>query len=320
MSRKIAVVLFNLGGPASLREVESFLFNMFNDSHIVSAPRPFRYFLAKAISKLRARSSREIYTLMGGKSIVEQETAKQAIALEELLNKNAETGCSYKVFTCMRYSAPNALTVLGDIDEYKPCKVVLLPMYPQYSSATTQSSIEDWFSTSHKAGHSFWTDIIWDYHSDEHFIAAHCKLISEAYEKALALNARARILFSAHSLPVSFIEKGDPYQQQLRQTVLSILQNMGLQSIDYTLCYQSKLGPVRWLEPSTKSELLRAYNDNVSVVLVPIAFVSENSETLVELDIEYKALVGEKKFIRVPTLGTNPKFIECLCNLVLAKQ
>ena len=314
-NKKVAVVLLNLGGPSSLCEVEKFLFSLFSDQRILGLPYPLRMPVAMLISKRRARSARKIYTLMGGKSTILEETEHQASALEKRLNCAAE-GETYKVFVCMRHSKPGSREALHAVRGYEPERVVLLPMYPQYSSTTTLSAIEDWNSSARRACYEPDTRIICCYHTHADYIAAHCKLILGEYNKAAMTHRSPRILFSAHGLPVRIVERGDPYQEQIRQSVCAIVERLGIQALDYSICYQSKVGPTKWLEPSTRLEILRAKDDGVPVVVVPISFVSEHSETLVELDMEYKALMpGEQKYFRVPTLGVNTLFIECLYKL-----
>ncbi|ACZ49046.1 ferrochelatase [Anaplasma centrale str. Israel] len=313
--KKVAVVLLNLGGPGSLCEVEKFLFSLFSDRRILGLPYPLRMLVAMIISKLRARSARKIYSLMGGKSTILEETEHQASALEKRLNSAAE-GKMYKVFVCMRHSKPRSREALHAVRDYQPEHVVLLPMYPQYSSTTTLSAIEDWYNSARRARYKPDTRVICCYHVHEDYILAHRNLILSEYNKALMAHDRPRVLFSAHGLPVRVVERGDPYQEQIRQSVCAIVEQLGIQALDYSICYQSKVGPTKWLEPSTKLEILRARDDGVPVIVVPISFVSEHSETLVELDMEYKALMpGEQKYFRVPALGVDASFIECLYKL-----
>ncbi|MGN7678815.1 MAG: ferrochelatase [Anaplasma sp.] len=314
MARKVAVVLLNLGGPGSLDEVEEFLFSLFSDRYVIRLPQPLRALVAMLISKLRARSAREIYALMGGKSTILEETERQASALEKRLSNDVDT--CYRVFTCMRHAEPKSGTVLNMVHDYQPEKVVLLPLYPQYSSTTTLSAIQDWYDGARRAHYKFNTDVVCCYHSHADFIASHCKLLLHEYSKALVVHANPRVLFSAHGLPVHIVEEGDPYQQHVQQTVRLIVEGLGMPNLDYLICYQSKVGHVRWLEPSTKSAILQAQDDGVPVVVVPISFVSEHSETLVELDIEYAALMKQKGwYFRVPALGTDELFISCLDSL-----
>ncbi|QJC27338.1 ferrochelatase [Anaplasma platys] len=315
--QKVAVVLLNLGGPTAPAEVEPFLFSMFSDKHIMDYPKPVRLLLAKVISKLRARKSQKIYEHLAGKSPILQETEQQALSLERRLCGDATR--EYKVFVSMRHSKPHSQNVLDVIYSWSPEIVVLLPLYPQYASVTTQSSIENWYSSMHRSGYMLFTDIIWHFFNHPKYIESQCKLILDKYKLAQKTGRAPRVLFSAHGLPCSFIENGDPYNQHILHAAELIVKKMGLPALDYSVCYQSRVGPVKWLGPSTESELLRAKRDEVPVVVVPLSFVAENSETLVELDIEYKVLVEENMFYRVPTPGTEESFIECLADLVFKK-
>lgn len=317
LKQKIAAVLLNLGGPTSPEEVEPFLFSMFSDKHILSYPKPLRILLAKMISKLRVRKSQKIYENLESRSPLLQATEHQAMMLEVLLNRDAAR--KYKVFVSMRHARPNSQDTLEAVNDWNPDIVILLPLYPQYSSVTTLSSIEDWYSNLHRSGYQMYTDIVWHFFNHPKYIETQYKLICDKYESAKQIAKAPRVLFSAHGLPCSFIENGDPYNRHILDTVALIVKKIGFPHIDYSVCYQSRVGPVKWLEPTTKSELLRAKRDGVPVVVVPISFVSENSETLVELDIEYKTLVEENMFYRVPTPGIEESFIECLADLVLQR-
>ncbi|MGN7661526.1 MAG: ferrochelatase, partial [Anaplasma sp.] len=222
----------------------------------------------------------------------------------------------YKVFTCMRHAEPKSGTVLNMVHDYQPEEVVLLPLYPQYSSTTTLSAIRDWYDSARRVQYKFNMAVVCCYHSHADFIASHCKLLLREYSKALAIHANPRVLFSAHGLPVHIVAEGDPYQQHVQQTVHLIVEGLGMQNLDYLICYQSKVGGLRWLEPSTKSAILQARDDGVPVVVVPISFVSEHSETMVELDIEYATLMKQKdRYFRVPALGADELFIACLDSL-----
>ena len=311
--KKTAVVLFNLGGPDSLKAVRPFLFNLFNDRAIISLPQPFRYLLAKLIAFRRARKAREIYQHIGGKSPLLEQTLAQAEALEAVLKKKGE----YKVFVCMRYWHPFSNLVAKNVKAYEPDKIVLLPLYPQYSSTTTGSSFADWDKAAKAAGLSAPTARVCCYPQEFSFIASHAKLIKDTYWKA-AESAKPRVLFSAHGLPEKVIAAGDPYQWQVEKTVASVVQILAIDDMDFRICYQSRVGPLKWIGPSTEEEIIRAGYDNVPVVVVPIAFVSEHSETLVELDIEYRRLADENsvpEYWRVPALGTDALFIDSLSEL-----
>ncbi|MGN7618585.1 MAG: ferrochelatase [Ehrlichia sp.] len=307
---KTAVVLFNLGGPQSLSEVKSFLFNLFYDRNIINLANPLRFILAVLISYFRKNKAIKIYKCLNGKSPILQETNMQASSLELMLNNDNES--RYKVFTFMRYSQPSAKNTVESVLQYHPDKIILLPLYPHYSTTTTLSAIQHWNYYIKKSKLKVPTLTICCYYNNRNYIKAQCQLIIEKYKKAKNYGS-PRILFSAHSLPLSIIQQGDPYQYQVEQNVSLIVKLLNIPSLDYRICYQSKIGPVKWLEPGTLSEINQAKKDNVPVILVPISFVAENSETLVELDIEYKALISkENMFFRVPTLSNHEDYIKCL--------
>ncbi|WCR58206.1 ferrochelatase [Wolbachia endosymbiont of Ctenocephalides felis wCfeJ] len=334
---KKAIVLLNLGGPDSPNAVRPFLFNLFYDKRIINLPNPFRFLLAKFISAKREDTARKIYEQIGGKSPILENTKMQAEALEQELNKSVfchpssmELGSRKKnwipasragmtqelarVFVCMRYWHPFANEVVESVKQFDPDEVILLPLYPQYSTTTTLSSIENWQKSAKKYGLKCNTKIINHYHNNQDFIEAHVNLTAQYYKLASRIG-NPRILFSAHSLPLSVIEKGDPYALQIEETVKLIVERLNIKDLDWSICYQSKIGPVKWLEPSTEKELLRAKAEDIPVVLSPISFVSEHSETLVELDMEYKAIIKDGYYFRVPTLSTNSLFIKCLADL-----
>lgn len=311
--KKTAVVLFNLGGPDSLEAVQPFLFNLFNDKAIIRLPQPFRYLLAKFISITRTKKAIEIYKHMGGKSPLLENTLAQAKALEESLkHENAD----YKVFVAMRYWHPFTAAVATQVKEYKPDEIILLPLYPHYSTTTTQSSFKEWYRVA--KGINVPSQEIESYPLDDLYINAHVETLLPVYKEAEKYGA-PRILFSAHSLPQKVIDAGDPYQEQTIQTAKAIIETFKA-DIDYQVCYQSRVGRLKWLEPTTEAEIKRAAADKVPVVVVPISFVSEHSETLVELDIDYKNLaenLGVPFYGRVPTLSCHPLFIQALKKKVL---
>lgn len=310
---KTAVILFNLGGPDSLKSVKPFLFNLFNDPAIMEMSAPMRYLVAKFISFRRAPKARGIYQSMGGKSPILDLTLAQASALEKQLRKNGE----YKVFVSMRYWHPMSDMVAKNVKAYRPDNIILLPLYPQFSRTTTGSSLADWERAAQKVGLNVPTSTVCCYPDDKGFIASHVSQIREAYWKA-AEGGQPRILFSAHGLPEKFIQSGDPYQKQVEKTVAAITQILSVENLDYAICYQSKVGRLKWIGPSTEEEIIRAGKDSVPVVVVPVAFVSEHSETLVELDIDYRKLAEEHNVVgyyRVPALGTDSYFIDTLAEL-----
>ena len=313
--QKKAVILFNLGGPDGLNAVKPFLFNLFNDKAIISVPNPFRFFLAKLISSRREKTAREIYSHIGGKSTIIPQTIAQKDALEAILNEKGTV--AYKVFICMRYWYPFSHEVVKDVKSYNPDEIILLPLYPQFSTTTTASSVKDWNNNAKKAGLEVPTKTICCYPYEEKFIQSHLNLIKDAINK-VENKDNIRVLFSAHGLPKKIIDKGDTYQWQVEQGAEKIAKRIGIENLDWNVCYQSRVGPLEWIKPSTDEEIVRAGKDGKSVVLVPIAFVSEHSETLVELDIEYKKLADEnnvKEYIRVPTLSVEKDFIRSLADI-----
>lgn len=317
MPKKIAVVLFNLGGPDSTESVEPFLFNLFNDKAIISLPNPFRFLLAKFISSKRKHEAQEIYSKIGGKSPIVEETEKQAVLLESSLNKKSDD--KYRVFYSMRYWHPFSSEIVSEVLAYKPDEVILLPLYPQFSTTTSGSSFDDWKKASSKKGLNVPTKTICCYPWEESFIGSHVALLRKALHKVKD-KKNVRILFSAHGLPQKIVDAGDPYQWQIGQTVVSIIEKLDEGSVDWNICYQSKVGRLKWLEPSTEDEIKKAGKEKISLIVVPIAFVSEHSETLVELDIQYKDLamdVGVKEYIRVPALSVEKNFIDSLAYICL---
>lgn len=310
MSKKIAVVLLNLGGPDNLENVKPFLFNLFNDKAIINLPNPFRWLLAKLISNLRENKAKHIYSQIGGKSPILEISLKQSEELEKKLNisKNEQ----YKVFVSMRYWHPFAEEIMNKIEEYEAEEIVLLPLYPQFSTTTTQSSFDSFTKISKRNFKR-----ICCYFDNKNFIQSHYGLLKESMK---SIKGNFRILFSAHGLPEKIIDEGDPYQWQIEQTVSQIM-NLFNEKIDYRICYQSKVGRMKWLEPSTESELLKAAEENIAVIVVPIAFVSDHSETLVELDLEYKTLynsISNKDYIRVGALNLNDNYLNALAEQVFS--
>ncbi len=317
---KKAVILFNLGGPDSLDAVEPFLFNLFNDKNIITIPNPMRFFLAKLISGKRAPIAKEIYKNIGNKSPILEETEKQAVALEKALNSitNHQSPITYKTFISMRYWHPFSYETIEKVKEFNPDEIILLPLYPQFSTTTTKSSYDDWHKISKKNGLKIPVKTICGYHLDEDFITAHSNIIKKSYEEIG--NTKTRILFSAHGLPEKIIKKGDPYQKQIEETAAAIVAKLSIENLDFVVCYQSRVGRLKWIDPSTEDEIKRAGVDSLEIIVVPIAFVSEHSETLVELDIEYKHLAkesGVKNYYRVPTLGVDDNFIKTLVNVCI---
>jgi len=311
-----AVVLYNLGGPDGPDDVRPFLFNLFNDPMIIGAPAPIRWLLAQMISRRRAPIAQEIYAHIGGGSPLLANTRAQADAVEAALNAGGDE--TYKCFVAMRYWHPMADAVMGEVMAMKPERIVLLPLYPQFSTTTVGSMMRVWERAARKRKLDIPVTALCCYPTDPGFIDAVTGLLSGALEGVSRDTGNLRVLFSAHGLPKQIVEGGDPYQSQVEQTAAAVMKNLG-QDLEWLCCYQSRVGPLEWIGPSTDDEIERAGADGKSVVIVPIAFVSEHSETLVELDIEYRALAdkaGVAEYIRVATVGTVPAFIDGLADLV----
>lgn len=312
--KKTAVVLFNLGGPDMPEDVEPFLYNLFSDPAIIGLPGFFRKILARLISRKRAPVAETIYAHIGGGSPLLEETKKQAAALEKILSE--EEG-EYRIFICMRYWHPMTPEVVREVKEYAPKEIILLPLYPQFSTTTTGSSLKAWEKEATAQGVDVPTSRICCYYDQKHFISSHVRMIQKRYFEASASGV-PRILFSAHGLPEKVIRRGDPYQWQVEQTAEAIVSLLGVHDLDYTVCYQSRVGPMKWIGPSTEEEIRRAGKEKKPLMVVPVAFVSEHSETLVELDIEYKKLAessGVPAYFRVPALGVEENFIEALAEM-----
>jgi len=315
---KKAIILFNLGGPDKIENVEPFLFNLFNDPAILNLPTLLRYPLAKLISNRRAPVAKKIYEELGGSSPILKLTKEQSDALEIKLNKT-QTEDEYKCFIIMRCWNPRAKDVIKDVQSYNPEEVVLMPLYPQYSAATSGSSIKEWKDVCKKNNYNIKTSTICCYPTDHNFINAHTK---EIIKKIKELK-NFKLIFSAHGLPEKNIKKGDPYQWQVEQSVKKIVENLNYKDLDWILSYQSRVGPLKWIGPSTEDIIIENSKIGKHIVLVPIAFVSEHSETLVELDIEYKEIAdanGCKNYTRVPALGTNENFIKAMSELIIKKK
>ena len=312
-----AVILFNLGGPDKLENVEPFLFNLFNDPAIINVPSFFRYPLANFISKRRAPFAKNIYKEIGNKSPILKLTEEQAKSLENNLLEKGD----YKCFVVMRCWHPRAFDVIKKVKQYNPEEIILLPLYPQFSASTSGSSIKEWKELCKKANYNIKTKTICCYPTENNFIISHASLIKKTL--ATVENKNFKLIFSAHGLPESKIKKGDPYQWHVEETVKGIMSKLKNENLDYVISYQSRVGPMKWIKPFTDAEIIKYSKEKKGIVVVPVAFVSEHSETLVELDIEYKKLANKNGcsfYKRVPALGSEENFIKGLANLVLQPQ
>lgn len=317
-NQKIAVILFNLGGPDKQEAVRPFLINLFSDPNILRAPKLIRWILARFIAWRRTAAAQEIYAKIGGGSPIVRETGKQAIALQQLLQSEGLAGV--RCFTAMRYWHPRLSDIIQEIQSFNPDEIVLLPLYPQYSTTTTRSSYQEWRAELADCKISADVHEICCYPEQPDFIAAHAALIMAQASRYFGPGARekARLLFSAHGLPQRIVDAGDPYPQQVARTARAIAVKMGLRDEDWEICYQSRVGPLKWLGPSTEDCLRASGRAGAAVVVVPIAFVSEHSETLVELDMEYRHLAeraGVRDYIRISALGVQADFIRGLARL-----
>ena len=313
--RRIAVVLLNLGGPDDQASVKPFLFNLFNDPAIIGLPNPFRTLLARLISSRRETSAQANYALMGGGSPLLPETRRQAAALADVL-AGVLPGDEVRTFIAMRYWGPLSEETAVDVAAFGPDEIVLLPLYPQFSTSTTESSLKRWAEVYAGSGVS---RTVCCYPEALGWIEAQADgmraRLAEAGDRSV------RVLFSAHGIPESLIvRKGDPYQAQIESTCAAIAARAGLADGTWSICYQSRVGPMKWLGPSTPEAIAQAGRDGVGVVVTPVAFVSEHIETLVELDIEYAELaheLGVTPYLRSPAVGVAAPFIRTLADAVV---
>lgn len=315
--RRIGVVLFQLGGPDSLEAIEPFLFNLFCDPDIIDFPfaRIGRKPLAKLISTTRAKKVEHHYAVIGGCSPIRRFTEQQARALEAEL---AAAGVDAKCVVAMRYWHPFTQEAIDKLRAEQVDEVVLLPMYPQYSTTTTGSSLNEW---ERRWRDTLPTQIIREFYANTTYLDAVCEKIEQTLARFPEPD-QAEIVFSAHSVPVAVIEKGDPYQTQIEETVELVMQR-GRWKNPHRLCYQSKVGASKWLQPSLRSTIREMAEKKIQdVCVVPIAFVSDHVETLGEIDHEAREQaesLGIRQFEMTPGLNDSPTFIRALAELVLEK-
>jgi len=313
-TKRIAVVLFQLGGPDSQEAVEPFLYNLFRDPDIINFPGSFlaRKPLAKLISVTRSKRVRLNYAAIGGGSPIRRLTSQQAAALEAALRPVVDVRC----IVAMRYWHPDTEEAIAQLRSEPFDELVLLPLYPQYSFATTGSSLKEW-NRHYKPETP--VHLIERFYDHPDYIAAITERINSVLDR-LPRPDGVHLVFSAHGLPLVLVEKGDPYAKEIEQTV-SLVRELGAWPNAHTLCFQSKVGPQKWLEPSLTATIERLAHEGVQRMLViPVAFLTDHIETLHEINIEARAEaehLGVKDFQLMPALNDSPHLIRALADLVL---
>lgn len=314
-TRRIGVVLFQLGGPDTLEAIEPFLFNLFCDPDIIDFPfaRVGRRPLAKLISSTRARRVQHHYAVIGGGSPIRRFTEQQACALQARLS---EYGLDAHCFVAMRYWHPFTAEAIEQLRAAECDEVVLLPLYPHYSSTTTGSSLNEWRRLFHD---DLPVHCVPSFYHHETYLEALAGKVDEALAR-FPEPGTAELVFSAHSVPVSVIDKGDPYQRQIEETV-ELLMQRGRWPNRHRLCYQSKVGASKWLQPSLHRTLHNLADEKIrEICIVPVAFVSDHVETLGEIDHEMREeawRLGFTQFEMSAGLNDSAKFISALGQLVL---
>jgi protoporphyrin/coproporphyrin ferrochelatase len=310
---RLAVVLFNLGGPDSLDAVEPFLANLFSDRDIFKLP--FQNFLSKFIARKRAPKVIEEYKLIGGKSPIKYWTELQRKMLEDNLKKQ---NINAEVFIAMRYWHPLTDEIVNKIGTDIYDKIILLPLYPHYSISTTGSSFNEW--KRFYKGNESKLIFINEYYDNE----LYCKAINKRIDESLlkfpeVVRKDVQLVFSAHGTPVSYVKKGDPYSHQIKKTIELVMKQRNY-SHKHSECFQSKVGPVKWLEPSTDKMIEElASKGKKHLLIIPISFVSDHVETLYELNIEYRHVsekTGIENYIIMEGLNDSSLFVDALTELV----
>ena len=315
-ANRLGVVLFQLGGPDTLEAIEPFLYNLFCDPDIIDFPfaRLGRKPLARLISSTRARKVRRHYATIGGGSPIRRNTERQAAALQaELEGRGFDARC----FVAMRYWHPFTEEAVATLKRAHCDEIVLLPLYPQYSSTTTGSSLNEWNRRYRQNGAA--AHVVKEFYRYEGYLDALVEIIGRTLER-FKRPSRPELIFSAHSIPMAVVERGDPYQRQIEETVTLVMERGGWPN-RHRLCYQSKVGASRWLQPTLRGALRQVAEENVEdVCVVPISFVSDHVETLGEIDHEARQLaarLGIRRFEMTPGLNDSPAFIRALAELVL---
>jgi ferrochelatase len=309
---KTTVVLLNLGGPDSLEAVQPFLENLFNDPDIFKLP--FQKALARYISKKRAPKVQKEYELIGGKSPINMWTEKQRHMLENRLRDKYDVD----VLVAMRYWKPLTEETVSAVEKGNYSKIILLPLYPHFSVSTTGSSFNEW--KRYYKGDESKVEYIVSYQTHPGYLKAINRRIDENLLR-FPENVRknVQLVFSAHGTPVSYVKKGDPYSHHIKETIEGVMK-LRNNSHEHHLCFQSKVGPAKWLEPATDKmiEELSAKGKK-HLLIIPISFVSDHVETSFELDIEYRHVadrMGIENYIVMTGLNDSPLFVDALYELV----
>ena len=309
---KTAVLMLQMGGADSLAAIEPFLYNLFSDRDIIRiGPASLQPVIARFIARRRAKKVTAYYKKIGGKSPIRELTEQQAASLETTL------GDGYRCFVAMRYSKPDTAEALAAISREGITSLIVLPLYPHYSRATVGSSINELERELKKTPALLKPAYIRQFYDHPSYIAA----LSEKVERGLAgfpERSNVQLVFSAHGLPQSFIDSGDPYLEHIQATVRLTMENFG--GISHHLAFQSRAGPVKWLEPSTEAKIAELATAGFKqLLMVPISFVSDHIETLYEIDIQYNeeaTALGITDFRRIEALNSSPAFISCLAELI----
>ena len=310
-----ALILLNMGGPDSLDAIEPFLYNLFSDRELIQLPlgallqKPF----ARLISHFRSKKVRESYAYIGGASPLLEWTQRQAAGIAACL------GEAVRPFVVMRYSKPFASEVLAQLKTEGIRQAIVLSMYPHYTGATTGSSVGDFKRQVARIYPELEYRLIEEWHDWPGYIAALANRVCEGLDNFHELmRDDVRILFSAHALPQKFIDRGDPYQEQVERTAWEVMQQVG--DYRWSIAYQSRSGPVRWMTPGTDDEIIRLGSEGEkSLLMVPISFVSDHIETLEEIDLQYRLLAeqhGIPHFFRAPSLNDHEDFLDGMAELV----
>ena len=316
---RVGVLLLNLGGPDKLEDVRPFLYNLFSDPEIIRLPVPWLQSpLAWFISTARSKRSQDNYKLIGGGSPLRRITEEQGQALREQLQRN---GQDVNVYIGMRYWHPFTEEAIAQIKRDEIDRLVILPLYPQFSISTSGSSfrlLEALWAADPQLQQIDYT-LVTSWYERPGYLQAMADLIAQELNKLPAPN-EAHIFFSAHGVPVSYVqEAGDPYQREIEECTALIMRTLDRPNA-HTLAYQSRVGPVEWLQPYTEEAIQELATKKVdTLVVVPVSFVSEHIETLQEIDMEYREIAetaGIHHFQRVPALNIHPIFIRDLADLV----